>query len=123
MLSATEDETAQLIKKAKTDSNRMISFDPSGRPEVSNLLVIASLASGEPPESIAERIGDGGSGQLKKVVTETLNEYLRPVRQRRAELETNLDFVRSVLRKGIDGARSVAVTTLEEVREVMNMKI
>jgi tryptophanyl-tRNA synthetase len=48
---------------------------------------------------------------------------LRPVRQRRAELETNLDFVRSVLRKGIDGARSVAVKTLEEVREVMNMKI
>lgn len=62
-------------------------------------------------------------GQLKKVVTETLNEYLRPVRQRRAELETNIAFVRSVLRKGIDGARSVAVKTLEEVREVMNMKI
>jgi tryptophanyl-tRNA synthetase len=123
MLSATEDETAQLIKKAKTDSNRMISFDPNGRPEVSNLLLIASLASGEPPESIAGRIGDGGSGQLKKVVTDILNEYLRPVRQRRAELETNLDFVRSVLRKGIDGARSVAVKTLEEVREVMNMKI
>ena len=65
MLSATEDETASLIKKAKTDSQRIITYDPDKRPEVSNLLMIISLTTGESPELIAERIGDGGSGQKR----------------------------------------------------------
>ena len=94
MLSADEDETARLIKKAKTDSDRHITYDPDNRPEVSNLLMLAALSTGRRPEEIAEEIGDGGGGRLKQVVTESLNEYLRPLRQRRKELEKNLDYVR-----------------------------
>ena len=65
MLSATEDETAKLIKKAKTDADRHITFDPVNRPEVSNLLMLISLCTGEEPEAIAEKIGDNGGGMLK----------------------------------------------------------
>src|SRR5574344_2189161 len=43
MLSATEDETAALIKKAKTDAERNITYDPEHRPEVANLLMLISL--------------------------------------------------------------------------------
>jgi tryptophanyl-tRNA synthetase len=123
MLSATEDETAALLKKAKTDSGRHIEYDPVNRPEVSNLLMLIALSTGEAPETIAERIGDGGSGQLKKLLTETLNEYLRPIRSRRKELESDLGFVRTVLLNGIREAREVAEQTLSEVRHVMNMDI
>jgi len=123
MLSADEEETARLIKKAKTDPERTITYDPENRPEVSNLLLLISLTTGRKPEEIAAEIGDGGAGQLKKVLTESLNEYLRPLRARRKELEQNLDYVRDVLRSGIAAAREVAVKTVEEVREVMNMKI
>jgi tryptophanyl-tRNA synthetase len=123
MLSSTEDETAQLIKKAKTDSDRKITYDPVNRPEVSNLLMLTSLCTGKKPEEVADEIGDGGSGQLKRVLTEALNEYLRPLRARRKELEQNLDYVRGVLRSGIAAARAEAIKTLDEVREVMNMKI
>lgn len=123
MLSASEDETAQLIKKAKTDSERTITYDPENRPEVANLLLLVSLATGRKPEEIAAEIGDAGSGQLKRVLTEALNEYLRPLRARRKELEQNIDYVRDVLRSGVAAARAEAVRTLEEVREAMNMKI
>ncbi|MGI6148523.1 MAG: tryptophan--tRNA ligase [Firmicutes bacterium] len=123
MLSADEDETARLIKKAKTDSDRHITYDPDNRPEVSNLLMLAALSTGRRPEEIAEEIGDGGGGRLKQVVTESLNEYLRPLRQRRKELEKNLDYVRDVLRQGTAAAREEAIQTLNEVREVMNMTI
>jgi tryptophanyl-tRNA synthetase len=123
MLCASEDETASLIKKAKTDANRIITYDPENRPEVSNLLLLASLATGKSPETLAEGIGDGGSGTLKKVLTETLNEYLRPLRKKRAELEKNPDYIKQVLTKGISGARKIAIETLEEVLDVMNMKI
>ncbi|HCT37273.1 MAG TPA: tryptophan--tRNA ligase, partial [Firmicutes bacterium] len=123
MLSTDEDETAQLIKKAKTDSERTITYDPDNRPEVANLLLLISLATGRKPEEIAAEIGDAGSGLLKKVLTESLNEYLRPLRARRKELEQNMDYVRDVLRSGVAAARAEAVQTLEEVREVMNMTI
>jgi tryptophanyl-tRNA synthetase len=123
MLSATEDETAQLIKKAKTDSERLITYDPVNRPEVSNLLMIASLTTGDPPELIAERIGDGGAAQLKKLLTESLNEYLRPLRTKRKQLESDMEYIRLVLQNGINTARQIAEQTLSEVRKVMNMEI
>ncbi len=123
MLSSTEDETAKLIKKAKTDSERNITYDPENRPEVSNLLLLISLCTGDAPEAIAGKIGDGGSGMLKSMLTESLNEYLRPHRERRRELEANLDHVRDVLKQGVAKAREVAETTLTEVRKSMNMEL
>ncbi|HNW52411.1 MAG TPA: tryptophan--tRNA ligase [Prolixibacteraceae bacterium] len=123
MLSATEDETANLIKKAKTDSERLITYDPTNRPEVSNLLMLISLCTGRTPEEIAAEIGEGGGGQLKRVLTESINEYLRPFRARRAQLESNMDYIHQVLRNGVQSAREVAISTLDEVRDVMNMKI
>ena len=123
MLSASEDETAKLIKKAKTDQDRHIAYDPKNRPEVANLLRIISLCTGEAPELIAERIGDGGGGALKAELTEALNEELRPLRKRRAELEQQPELIRGVLLEGIEKARAIARQTLEEVRHVMNMEI
>ena len=123
MLCANEDETAKLIKKAKTDTERRITFDPENRPEVSNLLMLASLASGRSPHEIATEIGEKGAGQLKRYLTEVLNEHLRPLRARRTELESNPDYIRQVLRDGITRAREIATATLEEVRQAMNMQI
>lgn len=123
MLSATEDETAKLIKKAKTDQERHISYDPVNRPEVANLLRIISLCTGEAPEAIAERIGDGGGGMLKSTLTEALNEHLRPLRTKRAELEKDPEYIRKVLFEGVERARAIAQKTLDEVRSAMNMSI
>ena len=123
MLSATEDETARLIKKAKTDQDRHITYDPKNRPEVANLLRIISLCTGDDPAAVAERIGDGGGGALKAMVTEALNEELRPLRARRAELEQQPELIRRVLNDGVEKARAIAQKTLAEVRRVMNMEI
>ena len=57
MLCASAEETASLIKKAKTDAERHITYDPEKRPEVSNLLLIASLCTGEAPADIAAGSG------------------------------------------------------------------
>ncbi len=121
-LSITEDETAGLIQKAKTDADKHITFDPVNRPEVSNLISLITLATGEPPEIIADQIGYGGSVKLKQVLTEALNEYLRPLRQRRKKLEGNMDYIRMVLDAGVEHARMMGEQTLLEVRQVMNME-
>jgi tryptophanyl-tRNA synthetase len=121
MLRATADETAALVKKAKTDVDRHITYDPEGRPEVSNLLLLASLSTGEDPHALAARIGDGGSGTLKKVATEALNDLLAPLRARRAALAGDPAVVRDTLTRGIATAAEVAEATLRETRAAMNM--
>ena len=123
MLSATEDETAALIKKAKTDSERFITYDPHSRPEVANLLMLISLCTGEEPGRIAEKIGEGGGGKLKAALTEALNEKLRPLRAERKKLEADEAYIRQVLLDGVQKAQAVAGATLDEVRTVMNMNI
>jgi tryptophanyl-tRNA synthetase len=122
-LSATADETAKLIKKAKTDSQRFVTFDPVNRPEVANLLSLISLCTNETPEAIADRIGEGGAGMLKKTLTEALNEELRPLRERRIQLENETAYIQDVLNNGVKQAREIACKTLDEVRAAMNMVI
>ena len=120
-LSMTAEETAKLIKKSKSDSERMITFDPEGRPEVSGLLTTAGICTGRDPREIAEEIGMGGAGQLKKYVTEAVNGYFAPIRERRAEIAKDMDYVKDVIAEGNRRAREVAASTLDEVREAMGM--
>ncbi|GAA0455783.1 tryptophan--tRNA ligase [Actinoplanes capillaceus] len=119
-LAAGADETARLIKRAKTDTERHIMYDPDGRPEVSSLLLLAALCLDRTPAQVADSIGAAGSAALKKVVTEAVNEYLAPIRARRAEYARDRAHLRTVLREGNERARAVADTTLAEVRAAMN---
>lgn len=120
-LGATAEETAKLIKKSPTDSERRITFDPAGRPQVSALLTTAGLVTGRDPRTIAEAIGDSGAGALKNYLTESVNSFLAPHRERRAELAQDMDYVRDVLRDGNKRANAIAEETLRQVREAMGM--
>lgn len=120
-LGATAEETAKLIKKSPTDSERRITFDPAGRPQVSALLTTAGLVTGRDPRTIAEEIGDSGAGALKNYLTESVNSFLAPHRERRAELAQDMDYVRDVLREGNKRANAIAEETLRQVREAMGM--
>ena len=115
------DTTAKLIKKAVTDSDRHIAYDPARRPEVSNLVLIAALCQGRDPVDLADELGDAGGGGLKKCVTEAVNEHFAPIRARRAELVADRDHLTSVIRDGNARANEVAEATLAEVRAAMGM--
>lgn len=120
-LSMTAEETAKIIKKSPTDSDRNITFDREGRPGVSALLTTGALCSGRTEQDIAAEIGNGGGGALKAFVTEAVNSYLAPIRARREELAADMDYVKDVLHEGNKQARAIAAETLDEVREAMGM--
>lgn len=122
MLGATAAETAKLIKKSPTDSERKITFDPIARPQVSALLTTAGLVTGRDPKDIAAEIGDAGAGALKAYVIESVNEFLAPHRERRAELAKDMDSIRDILHDGNARANAIAEETLDQVREAMGMK-
>ena len=120
-LCLTEEETAKLIKKSKTDSERTITFDKENRPGVSALLTTAALCTGRVEQEIAADIGDAGAGALKKYVTESVNAYLAPIRERRRCFEQDLDYIKDILHDGNRRANEIAEATLNEVREAMGM--
>ncbi|MBR2683278.1 MAG: tryptophan--tRNA ligase [Atopobiaceae bacterium] len=120
-ISMTAAETAKLIRKSKTDSERMITFDPENRPGVSALLTTAGICTGRDPKEIADEIGNDGAGALKRLVTEAVNSYFEPIRARREELLGDMDYIKDVLADGNCRANDVANATLDEVREAMGM--
>lgn len=122
MLGATAEETAKLIKKSPTDSQRRITFDPENRPQVSALLTTAGLVTGRDPREVAEEIGDAGAGALKAYVINEVNAFLEPHRERRAELAKHMDTVRDILHDGNVRANAIANATLDEVRDAMGMR-
>ena len=84
-------------------------------------MTTAALCSGRSEVEIAEEIGDGGAGMLKRIVTESVNGYLAPHRERRAQFENDLDYVKDVLHEGNRRLNEIANATLDEVREAMKM--
>jgi tryptophanyl-tRNA synthetase len=119
-LGSSEDETARLIRAAKTDSEREVTYDPHRRPEVSNLVALVSLCLDRPPEHVAADVGAGGASGLKDTLTEALNERLRPIRERRQELAKDPGYLKEVLATGNERARDLADTTLRAVQELMH---
>jgi tryptophanyl-tRNA synthetase len=121
-LAASADETARLIRGAKTDAERYVSYDPERRPEVSSLVLLAALGLGRSPQDVAADLGTGGASALKDTVTMAVNDMLAPVRARRAEYARDLGYVRQVLRAGNERADAIAAATLDEVRTAMGMR-
>lgn len=119
-LRATADETTRAIARAKTDADRHIAYDPIGRPEVSNLVLLAALCERRAPQEVADELGAAGSAALKRRVTEAVNERLRPIRARRAELARDRAYLREVLRAGNARASALAEETLAAVRRLMH---
>lgn len=116
----TADEVAAKVRSARTDSQRLVTFDPAGRPEVANLLRIAGLCSGRDPVELAGEVGERGAVALKRLVTDAVVDFLRPLQQRRAGY-TPADAAR-VLARGTERARELARETLRDVNTAMGMR-
>ena len=71
-------------------------------------------------EDVAAEVGDAGASGLKRLLTDALNERLRPLRQRRRELADDPAYLSGVLSAGTDRAREIATATLGDVRELMH---
>jgi tryptophanyl-tRNA synthetase len=110
---------AKKFKTAVTDSGREVQYDPAGKPGVSNLIEIMSVATGETIEAIEARYDGAGYGQFKDEVAEAVIALLGPIRMRYEELRSDPGELRRLLRTGADKAREASAPTLETMYERM----
>ena len=66
--------------------------------------------------------GGYGYGEAKKELLAALLDCFAPMRQKRAELAKNLDYVNDVLRQGAARANAVAEATMKQVREAVGLR-
>ncbi|MBS1719485.1 MAG: tryptophan--tRNA ligase [Armatimonadetes bacterium] len=120
-LSDTEDETAAKIKSAFTTPTKMRKTDP-GIPEGCAVCQYLKLYSPQWQTQWEEdRAGERGCMQNKKELTECLNEMLRPMRERRAELDDAA--IEAILADGAERAREVASETMRMVKSAMGWPV
>lgn len=94
-------------------------------PENCNVFNLYKLfATEEQQEALAERYRAGGMGygHAKQELFDVFWETFRPYREKREELENNMDYVREVIRKGGERARAVAQQTMDEVRKAVGLR-
>ncbi len=104
------------IKRAVTDTDGEVRFDPTNKPGIANLLTILAVATGvADPASLAEKYSQ--YGPLKADTAAALIEFLRPTQQRYAELASQPEYVREVLSIGAAKARAIASVTLARAEE------
>ncbi len=123
-IAETPDETTAKIKKMFTDPEKLRKGDP-GRPEICPVFALHQLYT--PEVDIKQIDTDCRSGALgcvacKKHLAESINKALEPIRAKRRQLESDIDFVNDVLEDGANRARLRAQETMALVREKMNLR-
>jgi len=117
------DEIWAKLRPAVTDPKRQRRTDP-GTPEVCNIYHLHKAFS--PPETVEHvavqcRTAGWGCIDCKKVLHESMEKELVPIRARASEVAGDAAKVDNVLRDGADRARSVASVTMKEVKEKMGL--
>jgi tryptophanyl-tRNA synthetase len=114
------DDSAVLTKKIKravTDTETEIRYDPERKPGVSNLLVIMSAVTDTPVQKLEAEFGGQGYGALKAAVAEAVVAFAEPFAKRLHELLADPAEIDRVLARGAERARPVAEATVAEVYE------
>ena len=122
LLTDSNDQIATKIRRAKTDSlNMPLAFDPEVRPEISNLISIYSVVTGDTIDSVVRQYSSSTYGRFKERLIEVACVKIRPIADRIAELRAEEAFIDTILRDGGERASELAHATLKEVRGIVGL--
>ncbi len=116
-----EKSVKKKIMKIVTDSTPV---EEPKDPATCNVFALLKLVAS--PEELAEwdnryRSGGMGYGEAKKRLAELVIDYFKPYRDKRAELENDIDAVKQLLAKGAERAKAIATVTLAEARKAVGL--
>jgi tryptophanyl-tRNA synthetase len=110
-----KDSIRRKFKRAVTDSQAHIGYDPLLKPGVSNLLGILSACSGQSIPSLVEAMSGAGYGQLKERTAEAVIEALLPIQQSYTKLMADKAYLADILKENAYRAGVLAERTLRKV--------
>ncbi|MDO4223133.1 MAG: tryptophan--tRNA ligase [Acinetobacter sp.] len=120
VLDASDADIKKAVNAMYTDPNHLRVEDPG---QVEGNVVFTYLDAFDPnPEEVEElkahyRRGGLGDGTVKKRLTGVLQELIAPIRERRAELAKDPDYIMDVLKQGTEKCQIITQATLEDVKD------
>ena len=111
------DTIRRKIKRAVTDSETEIRFDPENKPGVSNLLSIISALSGKSIDSVCAELNGQGYGALKNRAADCAIAALEPLQAEFKRLIADKDYLMKVLTDNAQKASYLATKTLRKVQK------
>jgi tryptophanyl-tRNA synthetase len=108
------------FKRAVTDNDGEVRYDPATKPGVSNLLAILAAATDGDPEALAGQYEQ--YGPLKADTAAAVVELLRPIQARQRELLADPTALAELLAKGADRARATAEVTLARAHTAVGLR-
>lgn len=103
------------FKRAVTDCDTSVRFDPKEKPGISNLLTIYCSATGKTFEEAEAEFQGQGYGVFKPAVGEAVVELLRPIREEAEKLLKDKAYLESIYKEGAERAQYLANKTLRKV--------
>jgi tryptophanyl-tRNA synthetase len=103
------------FKRAVSDSETSVKYNPVNKPGVSNLMTIYSSATGKDFTEIEAEFEGKGYGDFKPAVGEAVVELLRPIREEADRLLKDKAYLESVYKDGAEKAGRSAARTLRKV--------
>lgn len=114
-LSDDRDVVIRKFKRAVTDSDSLIKYDPETKPGVSNLLSVYSVFSQKSMAETEREFEGKGYGDLKLAVGELVADKVAPIQSEQARLLSDKTYLDEVLKRGALLANKAASRTLGKV--------
>jgi tryptophanyl-tRNA synthetase len=115
LLMQKPEEIMRSFKRAVTDSETIVKYDPAKKPGVSNLMTIYSSATGKSFAEIEAEFEGRGYGDFKPAVGEAVVELFRPIREETEHLLKDKTYLESIYKDGAEKAAKTAARTLRKV--------
>ena len=103
------------FKKAVTDSDNKIVFDPENKGGISNLLTIYSVFTGMSIDEACKLFDGKGYGEFKVKVGEAVADGIKPITEKREQIIKDKAYLDSIIIKGAESASRIAERTLRKV--------
>ncbi|MCI9291442.1 MAG: tryptophan--tRNA ligase [Clostridia bacterium] len=115
----TPDVIMKKFKRAVTDSDTTIAYDPQNKAGISNLLGILAVAQGKTIEETLKDCEGFRYGDLKVRVGESVIEMLRPFQEEYNRLIESKDYLTACAKEGAEKAREIAENTLKRFKKAL----
>ena len=121
LLTDDRDTIIRKFKRAVTDSEAQVCYDPDTKPGISNLMEIYGAVSGKSKEEIASEFEGKGYGDFKLAVGEAVADELAPLQERYEMLLKDKAYIDDCIKKNDERAAYVSNKTLRKVKKKVGL--
>ena len=105
------------MRRAVTDCDNAVVFDPENKPGIANLMSIMSALTGRTMDEITAEYDGQGYGKFKDAVADSVIAALEPIQKRYDEISADKAYLQEVLTGGAERAEAIAYRTMLKIRK------